>query len=59
MLGKMCFKEPERYKLFFGRGCNECGDPFNHEVYWSNLMFDADEDCPDFKQKYFDDPSGS
>lgn len=47
---KLCRKE---HQTSFINGCKKCGDMINTRLYYFN------EECEDFDERYYDDPSGS
>ena len=54
--GKFCSK---KHKIQFSNDCSDCGIPYNYDIYWENLMKEENDNCPDWGQRYYDDPSGS
>ena len=43
----------KKHKVMYVDGCGDCGIAVNAKWY------QFDEECPDFEQRYFSDPSGS
>lgn len=47
-----CIKER---KLYFSDGCEKCGEPYDHETFWKDLMYDEEKECPEYQYRSWDD----